>query len=181
MRAAAAPGADNFIKRLNVAGFEAVVATTASVDPIMAGKYFNLLAERLERNKNLPDYSLSRAHFDAVWDLKTKESYGAKALIYSLLGNGALRVYPLPRNPATRDQKWDSEIPARLVSLPVRAPLSAPTEAGRLSVHSTPFGYYWEYCLETYGQRFADIKERIPERGARNHRIAFAGRCGRNA
>jgi hypothetical protein len=81
------------------------VATTTSVDPIMAGKYFNLLAERLETNKNLPDYSLSKAHFDAVRDLKTKESYGAEALIYSLLGNGALRVCPLPRNPAASSQK----------------------------------------------------------------------------
>jgi Carboxypeptidase regulatory-like domain len=102
--AAAAPGADEFVKRLNESGFEAVVATTTTVTPIMAGQYFNLLAKQLVKHKGEADYSISKAHFDAVQELRTAQSnpgkpesspYGAKALIYSLWGNGSLRLCPL--------------------------------------------------------------------------------------
>jgi hypothetical protein len=104
---AAAPGADGFIKMLNMAGFQAVVATTTTVIPVMAGQYFNLLAKELENHQGKTDYTISKAHFDAVRALKltrassTASPYGAKALIYSLLGNGSLRLCPLPRTPAT--------------------------------------------------------------------------------
>lgn len=102
--AAAAPGADGFVKRLNESGFEAVVATTTTVTPIMAGQYFNLLAEQLKNHKGEPDYTISKAHFDAVHELRKAQSnpgtpgaspYGAKALIYSLWGNGNLSLCPL--------------------------------------------------------------------------------------
>jgi hypothetical protein len=102
--AAAAPGADGFVKRLNESGFEAVVATTTTVTPIMAGQYFNLLAKQLGKHKGEADYSISKAHFDAVHELRTAQSspgtpaaspYGAKALIYSLWGNGSLSLCPL--------------------------------------------------------------------------------------
>ena len=102
--AAAAPGADGFVKSLNESGFEAVVATTTTVTPIMAGQYFNLLAKQLEKHKSEADYTISKAHFDAVQELKATTSkpgtagaspYGAKALIYSLWGNGTLSLCPL--------------------------------------------------------------------------------------
>jgi len=104
---AAGPGADDFVKILNEAGFEAVVATTSSVQPEMAGQYFNLLAQVLEKHKGESDYTISRAHFDAVRLLEDEKPskkpgevpYGAKALIYSLLGNGSLQLCPLPRKP----------------------------------------------------------------------------------
>lgn len=101
--AAAAPGADEFVKRLNESGFEAIVATTTTVTPIMAGQYFNLLAKQLEKHKGESDYTISKAHFDAVQELKAQSDpavkgtfpYGAKALIYSLWGNGSLTLCPL--------------------------------------------------------------------------------------
>ena len=52
----------------------------------------------------LEDPTLSKAHFDAVHELRTAQSspgtagasqYGAKALIYSLWGNGSLSLCPL--------------------------------------------------------------------------------------
>lgn len=102
--AAAAPGADEFVKRLNESGFEAVVATTTTVTPIMAGQYFNLLAKQVEKHKGEADYTLSKAHFDAVQALREAPTdpvhpgpsrYGGKALIYSLWGNGSLSLCPL--------------------------------------------------------------------------------------
>jgi hypothetical protein len=104
---AAAPGADGFIKMLNTAGFQAIVATTTTVAPVMAGQYFNLLAKELEKHKAETDYTISKAHFDAVRALRaaqagsTASPYGAKALIYSLLGNGGLRLCPLPQSTAS--------------------------------------------------------------------------------
>ena len=99
---AAAPGADALVQSLNSVGFQTVVATTTTVSPIMAGKYFNLLAQVLEDNRNVPDYTISRAHFDAVQRLKEQslphvgeKPFGAKALIYSLMGNGSLMLCPL--------------------------------------------------------------------------------------
>src|SRR5207249_386333 len=71
--AAAAPGADEFVKRLNMAGFQAVVATTTTVAPVMAGQYFSLLAEQLEKHKAEMDYTMSKAHFDAVRALKAAQ------------------------------------------------------------------------------------------------------------
>ena len=107
--AASAPGADEFVKRLNEAGFEAIVATTTTVMPVMAGQYFNLLAKELEKHKVEAGYTVSKAHFEAVQALEKMQSdpkapvssrYGAKALIYSLWGNGSLSLCPLtPKAP----------------------------------------------------------------------------------
>jgi hypothetical protein len=101
--AASAPGADEFVKRLNLAGFQAIVATTTTVMPVMAGQYFNLLAKQLKVHKGNADYPISKAHFEAVQALEKAQStpgaagspYGAKALIYSLWGNGNLTLCPL--------------------------------------------------------------------------------------
>ena len=106
--AAAAPGADKFVKYLNGAGFQAIVATTTTVKPVMAGQYFDLLARQLEKHKGEKEYTVSKAHFDAVQDLEklaekeTFPPYGPKALIYSLLGNGSLRLCAIPRNKSVK-------------------------------------------------------------------------------
>ena len=99
---AAAPGEDSLLRKLNEFGFQTVVATTTKVHPIMAGKYFNLLAQALKLNRNTPAYTVSRAHFDAVQQLKKQSlpgtgelPFGSKAHIYSLLGNGNLSLCPL--------------------------------------------------------------------------------------
>jgi hypothetical protein len=108
--AAAAPGADGFVKKLNASGFEAVVATTTTVTPIMAGQYFNLLAKQLQKHKDEANYTISKAHFDAVHELRMAQAnpgtpgavpYGAKALIYSLWGNGSLTLCPLTPSTAS--------------------------------------------------------------------------------
>jgi lipid-binding SYLF domain-containing protein len=97
----AEPNADGFLQGLNMVGFQAIITTTGPVKPYMAGQYFKLLNEMLDRN---PNYTLSRAHFEAVKALEqekgekalaTDPSYGLKALIFSLLGDGSLKVCSL--------------------------------------------------------------------------------------
>lgn len=72
---AAAPGADLFVKTLNDAGFEAIVATTTTVKPIMAGQYFNILAKQLENRRLEGDYTISKAHFDAIQELEKSDAW----------------------------------------------------------------------------------------------------------
>jgi hypothetical protein len=55
---------------MNESGFEAVVATTTTVTPIMAGQYFNLLAKQLGKHKGEAAYTISKAHFDAMHELR---------------------------------------------------------------------------------------------------------------
>lgn len=82
---------------MNLKGFQAIVTTTGVVTPRMAAQYFDLLDKRLVSHP-----SLSMAHFYAVQQLKQAkpadafaQSYGLKALIFTLLGDGSLKVCPL--------------------------------------------------------------------------------------
>jgi hypothetical protein len=97
----AEPGADDFLQRLNMVGFQAIITTTGPVKAYMAGQYFKLLSQVLE---DKPGYTLSQAHFEAVKELKNAKPenslgdtlpYGLSALIFSLLGDGSLKVCPL--------------------------------------------------------------------------------------
>jgi hypothetical protein len=48
---------------------------TTTAGPVMAGQYFNVLAQQLEKHKNEKTYTLSKPHFGAVQELeKTAES-----------------------------------------------------------------------------------------------------------
>ena len=95
----AEPNADSFLQGLNMVGFQAIITTTGAVTPYMAGQYFKRLNLVLDGN---PNYTLSRAHFEAVRALKKDKpqkelapDYGLKALIFSLLGDGSLKVCSL--------------------------------------------------------------------------------------
>ena len=100
-----------------------MIATTTTVSPVMAGQYFNLLAKALEKHNGQKDYTISKAHFDAVHELEDAKSssgvnasqYGAKALIYSLLGNGNLQLCSLPRTGVSLNTPQGEKLPERVV------------------------------------------------------------------
>jgi hypothetical protein len=92
----AAPGASEFVRHLNSQGIEAVIATSATVEPEMAGEFLKLLVDRLEASTD-STYTISDAKFDAVKSLAV--AYGPKALVYSFLGNDSLRACGPPRRP----------------------------------------------------------------------------------
>jgi hypothetical protein len=94
------PGGDLFVQKLNRAGIQAVVTTNGPVRPLMAGQYFNALNEVLDGGAK----SFSRAHFDAVKGLKRMprspgqdKTYGLKAHIFTLLGDGSMKVCGLKK------------------------------------------------------------------------------------
>jgi hypothetical protein len=64
----------------------------------MSGRFLNILMRLLGEHRNDPVYSLARARFDAVKELSEipkDKPYGPRALIYSLIGNGGVRLCPV--------------------------------------------------------------------------------------
>jgi hypothetical protein len=97
----AGPGATEFVHELNRGGVESVIATSTTLSPFMAGDFINTLAQVLHDKRNAPGFTISQAMFKAVNQLRDKASsdphmqgmkYGAKALIYTLVGDGNLRL-----------------------------------------------------------------------------------------
>jgi hypothetical protein len=99
------PGASEFVRELNLHGVASVIATSAIVDPVMAGEFLRIFANLLRDHKGDLKYTVSRARFDAVRALSKRKSgkreYSAGALLFMLLGNGTLRVRVPPGTNAT--------------------------------------------------------------------------------
>ncbi len=90
----AKPGAYDFVSELNQRGISAIVATSTEVNSVMSGHFMRLLIETLREHAA---YSLSRAVFEAIRSLSkipAESPYGARALIYSVIGNGSLTLCP---------------------------------------------------------------------------------------
>jgi hypothetical protein len=91
----AEPGAAEVVHALNRRGVEAAIATATSVGGKMAGEYVRCL---LEQVKKAPagGAPLSALHFDALACLQKASGdtgpYGARALVFGLLGNGAVNL-----------------------------------------------------------------------------------------
>jgi hypothetical protein len=92
----AAPGAFDFVKKLNEHGVNAVIATATTVNSKMSGHFLSVLMELMQDHSSDPRYTLRRARFDAVKRLAGDTTYGTRALIYSLIGNGDVRLCPSP-------------------------------------------------------------------------------------
>ena len=91
----AEPGAFDFVRELNRAGVNSIIATNTEVDGAMAGLFASILMELLHEHANDPNYTLDLAKFDAVNALSKSPAaspYGSRALIFSLLGNGNVKV-----------------------------------------------------------------------------------------
>jgi hypothetical protein len=99
----ARPGAWDFVRTFNQNGISSVIATSTEVDATMAGTFFAIFARLLQDKNADTTYTVANARFDAVGELSRTKSqygnpYGPRALVYSLLGNGNLRVCAPPAN-----------------------------------------------------------------------------------
>jgi hypothetical protein len=94
---------DGFVRLLNAAGMQAVIATHSEVPAALAGAYFACMDEALSKAPANESYRLGDAHFAATDCLWKKEQvpaangvpavrWGANALKYTLLGNPNLKV-----------------------------------------------------------------------------------------
>jgi len=93
------PDHTGFVERLNWRGVTALIATATDVDALMAADFFSLLDQYLRQQSTNGSSRLADAYFDTVrrlWDTNVGEGnpnkWGPRALIYSLAGNGALRI-----------------------------------------------------------------------------------------
>lgn len=93
----AKPGASEFMRSLNAGGVYSIVATSTSVDPVMAGQFVRLLFMNLKQHGPTAPVSLNEAQFAAVTALeklapKDGPPWGARALEFLLAGNGAAHL-----------------------------------------------------------------------------------------
>jgi hypothetical protein len=94
--ATARPGATEFIREFNAHGASTVIATSTSVEGELAGAFLSTLFTKMQDNAADGQYTVGRAKFDAVRELIASRQDNAP-LIYTLLGNGALRVCMPPK------------------------------------------------------------------------------------
>ena len=88
----ARPGAANFIRQLNLHGIQAAVATVTEVDGTTAGVFMDCFAGAIEQTRisGADTIALSAAYGEAVQCAYEKRE--ARALWYSLIGNGSLKI-----------------------------------------------------------------------------------------
>lgn len=106
----AEPGGADFISKFNSHKVYTVIATSSAVDGGMAGQFLSLLMENLLHGRDISDYSLSQARFEAVRTLSTKADssnvkFGARALEFILAGNGSIRLCPPVETKSTSDAR----------------------------------------------------------------------------
>ena len=93
-----APGAVDFIQRLNQQGMASIITTSTGVTPQMAGDFLACLADEIRTHSAQADYYLSNAYLNTIECLQAKSmmvggaKYGSRALTYALLGNGNLKL-----------------------------------------------------------------------------------------
>jgi hypothetical protein len=84
--------AGRLITNLAERGFGAVIATATPVGPQMAGEFLGCVADTLERNDDVADFTLAHAYYDSIACLRDNKNYGARAMTWMLLGNGSLKL-----------------------------------------------------------------------------------------
>ena len=93
-----APGAVDFIRKLNQQGMASIITTSTGVTPQIAGDFLGCLAGAIRKHGTERDYYLSNAYLNTIECLKDRSmmqggaKYGPLALTYSLLGNGNLKL-----------------------------------------------------------------------------------------
>jgi hypothetical protein len=102
----ARPSSQSFIHKLNLSNVGAIIATKHEVQFQMAAQFTSCLAQQLTAPGGTAAPALSFAFFDAIAclrqvrpfdekeleELEGEPQWGSRALAYSLLGNGGLRV-----------------------------------------------------------------------------------------
>ena len=93
-----APGAVDFIQKLNQQGMASIIITSTGVTPQLAGDFLACLAGEIRTHGGQTDYYLSNAYLNTIECLQAKPmmpggaKYGSRALTYTLLGNGNLKL-----------------------------------------------------------------------------------------
>jgi hypothetical protein len=82
------PGASGYVTALNGLGIPAIIATSAEVSTTMASDFMECLTNIVDSRRD--GQPISTAYFGAVSCLR--EQYGARALMYMMLGNGSLGI-----------------------------------------------------------------------------------------
>ncbi len=94
------PGAFNFVNRFNDQGVYTVIASSTEIHPIIGGTFIKILADKLGQHAGDNSYKLDHAMFDTLLQLSQEfdeeyippQRYGARVLVFSLLGNGNLKI-----------------------------------------------------------------------------------------
>lgn len=95
------PGAFEFVQDFNNHGVFTIIASSVEVDAKLGGDFLKSLAEQISAPAHQTDgtYTIDRAMYDAIQDLSkqkdnsdTPVTYGPRALIYGLLGNGNVKI-----------------------------------------------------------------------------------------
>jgi hypothetical protein len=93
----AAPGGSEFIRSLNQHKVYSLISTSAAIPGAMGGRFLSTYMDLLSKH---PDYTVSRLRYEAVKALSKPPSgnkpYGAQALLFTLVGNGGLRLCKPP-------------------------------------------------------------------------------------
>lgn len=100
------PGAFEFVREFNLRGIYSIIATSVDVDARMGGAFLKIFADQLDRHADDRHYTVDRATFDTIKILSDTpdaatgpgRKYGPRALIFSLIGNGKLRLCVPPKS-----------------------------------------------------------------------------------
>jgi hypothetical protein len=84
------PDAGRFVRNFNGDGIPSIIATTASVQPKMAGDFLFCFGRELAAAR--AGARIRQVYASAIECLRTEKGAGAHALFYTLLGNGSVRV-----------------------------------------------------------------------------------------
>jgi hypothetical protein len=92
------PISHEFVKDFNSHGVYTVVASSVEVDARMGGDFLNVLVDKINEHSDDRSYTIENGVHDALLRLRDSPDgseppvpYGARALVYSLIGNGNVR------------------------------------------------------------------------------------------
>jgi hypothetical protein len=93
-----APMAVDLLRQFNERGVAATIASQVAVTPQLAGDFMAALGEQIEIGDPRQGATIADIFYRTLQELRQKQAsdtalpYGARALVFSLLGNGAIRI-----------------------------------------------------------------------------------------
>ena len=94
------PGNVDFVRQFNEKGVGTIIATSAEVNPTLAGDFLDSFAKVIKENENNEKFTIAAAYFETLQHMRQRipsdgdSMYGASVLEYYLLGNGNVRLCP---------------------------------------------------------------------------------------
>jgi hypothetical protein len=98
-------GAVDLIRRFNEKGFSAVIAASTELDGLMAGTFLRMFADEISKSSATKGRTIGSAYWKTIRRLSKEklsdpampEPFGARALMFTLLGNSSVLVCPPDR------------------------------------------------------------------------------------